>query len=83
MATTQAQTTKSSLVMHQCPVSTSEKKLIDLLSKLDQQKKLMQSCSKALQACTLCSMKAMEEGLDCTMVSGIPSLKDARASVSL
>lgn len=55
-------------MMHQCPSSTSEKKMMDYLSDLNRQKLLMTSCAEALRASTLCSAKAMEEGLDCHMV---------------
>ncbi len=56
------------MIMHQCPVSTSEKKMIEFLADLNHQKRLMTSCSEALRACTLCAMKATEEGLNCVMV---------------
>merc|ERR1712230_258451 len=58
------------MIMHQCPVSTSEKKMIEFLADLNHQKRLMTSCSEALRACTLCAMKATEEGLDCVMHCG-------------
>jgi hypothetical protein len=56
------------MIMHQRPVSTSEKKMIEYLDDLNHQKRLMSSCSEALRACTLCAIKAAEEGLNCAMV---------------
>jgi hypothetical protein len=67
MTTTETQSA-SAKIMHQCPSSGSEKKMMDFLADLNQQKRLMQSCADALRACTLCSMKATEEGLNCLMV---------------